>query len=241
MLLLFSFLWQFPFSSPISATFGEWRKERFHVGVDLPGYKKNFSPILPGKILWKKENWHRKGKIPFGGGKMLLFYHPKEKKISGYMHLSSLKPQGKFYGKTGNSGYSYGAHLHFFLLSTQEFPWKYENPLLYLPHKDVFSPHIEKILYKEGNVLVSMWDYISNKKYRLGVYAIEIYQKEKLLKKILFSFLSLEDGRWKVGGKYPFYEVYQGKFYLLSSSLEKKPTWIKTSGIKDTPIKKSLP
>ncbi len=127
------FLWP-AMTRHITSTFG-WRrhpingKRHFHQGVDI---RSNYSPIRATKY----------GKITYTGwmgryGKTIIIAHPGGWK-SLYGHLSRIfvkkgqyVKQGQFIGRSGNTGYSTGPHLHFELSNSS----RHKNPLKYLRYR----------------------------------------------------------------------------------------------------------
>ena len=88
-----------------------WPRKAFHKGIDLKAY---YSPVRAAKH----------GVVTFAGrlgryGKTVIIKHKKGYK-SLYAHLSRIYVnkgarviQGKIIGRSGNTGYSFGPHLHF--------------------------------------------------------------------------------------------------------------------------------
>lgn len=138
----------------ISSTFGESRFDHFHSGVDIPGDEVPIFPVASGKILYLDFQEMYSNRFLSGTGNQVWLEHDQGF-WSGYYHLKKFFPpdEGIYItskeslGLTGNTGKSYGAHLHFFILS--DFGEKILNPLLVLPQieKDILPPEIEYLAF----------------------------------------------------------------------------------------------
>lgn len=120
----------------ITSTYGESRGDHFHDGIDITGSGDNVYPVEQGTLLfsWNKslfplENY-------WGGGNYKVISH-NSGLISVYMHLQdidNLKPdysESDIIGQIGDTGHSYGKHLHFSLLNHGK--RESNNPLRFLP------------------------------------------------------------------------------------------------------------
>ena len=141
----FSFRWPVD-SQVITSTYGESRGDHFHDGIDMTGTGDNVHPIEQGTLLY---SWN-KSLFPlenyWGGGNYKVLAHSNGS-LSVYMHLQDIDNLQQSYGESdilgqiGDTGHSYGKHLHLSLL----YPGKREsiNPLKVLPaHNDVKAPEI---------------------------------------------------------------------------------------------------
>ena len=121
------FFWPtIPSSIQLSSTFGESRTKRFHLGVDIAGYKEKVYPMQnKGRIIYYRLATDNPF-LPLTGGGNTLFLEYENNIMSGYFHLNAnsfyakslenqLLTQNTVVAISGNSGRSYGAHLHFFL------------------------------------------------------------------------------------------------------------------------------
>ncbi|MBP6977998.1 MAG: M23 family metallopeptidase [Bacteroidales bacterium] len=148
----------------LSATFGEFRADHFHSGIDIR------TGGVEGKPIYAiADGYVSRIKITSSGyGKAIYVSHPNGF-VSVYGHLSSLETamnqyifekqyeqhayqidvspdrsrfpvtRGQVIAYSGNSGYSFGPHLHFEIRS--EKTQQPVNPLLFgLPVKDIVRP-----------------------------------------------------------------------------------------------------
>jgi len=122
----------------ISSTFGESRMDHFHNGLDIAGKGIPIHPVARGRVIWKTDGRYKPGELPFGGGKTVILDH--ESYWSGYMHFDSIDPkieqaetvdESQLLGRSGDTGHSGGAHLHFFIYEPET--RRMHNPLLFLP------------------------------------------------------------------------------------------------------------
>ena len=221
-----------PIDAPfhLSGTFGEFRS-RFHTGIDFKGGEgiKIFS-IEDGYIS-------RIEVSPYSYGKVVYITHPNGYS-SVYAHLSKFSPdieeyikseqyrsksftvkkfpkkdkiqikRGELLGYSGNTGRSFGAHLHFEIRDTKS--QKIINPMLFgLPILDRSEPIINSILiyFENGkkelkkvkklsndqyslennlivtepfNIAVSTIDILDAAPNKCGVYSIELYVNDSL-------------------------------------------------------------
>ncbi len=99
----------------VSSLYG-WRWGSFHAGVDLSARKSDTI------VAWK-DGYVCKAGYQSSWGNYVMIYHGKingKDVYSGYAHLSKISVkkgqtvvQGQKLGKAGNTGRSYGTHLHF--------------------------------------------------------------------------------------------------------------------------------
>lgn len=173
------YAWPTDAGKSLKSNFGEFRDRHFHMGIDIKtGEREGASvfAIADGYISRMVSNFK-------GYGKALYIIHP-DGKTSVYAHLSlfNSKLEGilKYYqnqnesyilnqyfppnkiavkkgdmiGYTGNTGHSYGPHLHFEIRNSHEQPL---NPQAYgFPIDDRLSPQLEELaiipLDKEARV-----------------------------------------------------------------------------------------
>ncbi len=88
-----------------------WPRKAFHKGLDLKAYYTNVRAAKPGRIYYS-------GRLG-GYGKAVVIEHSRGYRTL-YAHLSKIYVrkgnqviQGRIIGKSGNTGYSFGPHLHF--------------------------------------------------------------------------------------------------------------------------------
>ena len=127
------FLWPAP-TKRITSSYG-WRRhpinkiKHFHQGMDI-------------RCNYKRVRATKYGQVKFTGwmgryGKTIIIAHPGGWK-SLYGHLSKIwvkrgqaVKQGQFIGRSGDTGYSTGPHLHFELIKRG----RHQNPLKYLHYR----------------------------------------------------------------------------------------------------------
>lgn len=144
----------------ITSTYGESRGDHFHDGIDMTGTGDNVYPIEQGTLLY---SWN-KSLFPlenyWGGGNYKVLSH-NNGLTSVYMHLQDIDNLQQTYkesdilGQIGNTGHSYGKHLHLSLLN----PEKREsiNPLKMLPvYPDIKAPEIMNFYVRIDNKYVRL-------------------------------------------------------------------------------------
>ncbi len=170
-LILFSILvlavWNLSFRWPvtdgvITSTYGESRGDHFHDGIDMISPSDNVYPIEQGTLLyaWNKtlfplDNY-------WGGGNFKVIEH-KNGMLSVYMHLQDiddLKPaytETEIVGLVGNTGHSYGKHIHFSILD--KIKRESINPFVSLPfYNDVKAPEIMNFYIRIDNRYIRIND-----------------------------------------------------------------------------------
>ncbi len=160
-------LWNLSFRWPVSdgvitSTFGESRSDHFHDGIDMISSTDNVYPVKGGKLLyvWNKalfplENY-------WGGGNFKVISHD-DGTCSVYMHLQdvdSLKDvysENEIVGYIGDTGHSYGKHLHFSVLNHAK--RESLNPYSLLPaFGDAKAPVISNFFVKIDNRYIMIRD-----------------------------------------------------------------------------------
>lgn len=146
----------------ITSTFGESRSDHFHTGLDISGMKIPVHPLQSGRILFSREIGDNPYQPMPGAGNYMIIDHGNGW-WSGYYHLLSIPEQrsGKVsledeIGLAGNTGHSYGAHLHFFI--TSDNGKNYVNPLKFLPPiTDLNPPFVGQLVIRtpEGLTMIS--------------------------------------------------------------------------------------
>ncbi len=136
----------------ITSTFGESRGDHFHDGVDVISPDDNVNPVDKGTLLyvWNKSFFPLDNY--WGGGNFKVLEHDNGI-ISVYMHLQDVDNLKQIYGdadiigQIGNTGHSYGRHLHFSLLNLQK--RESINPLTVMPpYIDRKAPEIMNFYLK---------------------------------------------------------------------------------------------
>lgn len=129
-----------PITGPITGIFGEWRGDHAHSGLDLAAPTgTTIRAAMSGQVVWA--GWYG------GYGNFTCVHHRAyrggrsvEDVTTCYAHQSAYLvesgatvSQGQPIGRVGNTGHSFGAHLHFEVrlgIGTSGTP---VNPLKYLP------------------------------------------------------------------------------------------------------------
>jgi len=138
----------------LTATFGESRGDHFHDGIDMVSLSDHIYPVDRGKLVFA---WNR-ALFPlenyWGGGNYKIIKH-ENGQFSLYMHLQdgeNLKPEydtKDIIGYMGNTGHSYGKHIHFSILDSVK--RTSVNPYTGLPaYEDREAPKIMYFYVKIG-------------------------------------------------------------------------------------------
>ncbi|MEW5815510.1 MAG: M23 family metallopeptidase [Spirochaetota bacterium] len=144
----------------LTATFGESRKDHFHSGIDIGGGEQEVHPIAEGEIVFFHEEGEDFSGIPTGlgsfivveheGGIKSLYGHLKQQTIPVSMTQVGIKD---VIGVIGDTGGSYGPHLHLEIID-KEFGQDV-NPLLLLPPiQDKNKPVVRTLSFeKDGSII----------------------------------------------------------------------------------------
>ena len=164
--LLCSFRWPVQ-NKIITATFGESRWDHFHNGIDLGGGEQAVYPVAEGELIYYEEEHLRVDGLPSGMGNFVVIQHDRGLR-SVYAHLKEgsgddrqiLLSEQDLIGYTGDTGSSYGVHLHFSVID-REFD-QVVNPLLLLPPVlDTSEPRITGLSVIRNNQQVRLEDGLS--------------------------------------------------------------------------------
>lgn len=194
----------------ITSTFGESRADHFHDGIDMVCPDDLIYPIADGSLVF---GWH-KGIFPLdkypGGGNYKVLRHSNGL-LSVYMHLadglslSGTYSEKKPMAKIGNTGHSYGKHLHFSILNPLD--RSSVNPYKVLPpFEDKTEPVIGEMLVrikdsyttlkdnsrvrftKHHPLLIKVFDRIIGKE-NLGIYSLEVEHNGRKIHSSLYDRL----------------------------------------------------
>lgn len=146
----------------ITSVFGESRGDHFHDGIDLISPEDRVYPVSSGKLVffWNKmyfplENY-------WGGGNYRILRH-ENGLYSVYMHLQDDEffkkdiNDSDTVGLIGNTGHSYGRHIHFSILNLKN--RESVNPFTILPAcEDTKSPQILGFYIKIDNKYIGIRD-----------------------------------------------------------------------------------
>lgn len=124
----------------ITSAYG-WRDLGWHSGIDIDGETGDKVMAYKSGVVYKTSY------NAYGWGNYVLIYHGKvngKKIYSGYAHLDSISVkkgdevvQGQKIGELGNTGRSYGSHLHFEIYKGGTNPSEHRvNPTPYLGIKN---------------------------------------------------------------------------------------------------------
>jgi hypothetical protein len=233
----------------ISSNFGKIRTNHFHAGLDINTNLKSGINIYAAAEGYISRVYISSGSY----GKAIYITHPNGY-VTVYGHLSQVErrvsdsvnqiqhqrhqfkvdltfPPGKFpvkkgqiIGKSGNTGQSFGAHLHFEIREQES--EKIVNPLLFgfdVPdneapdikaiylyrfldenkHEDYKEKH--KLKIKEGDTIISfgklglgleMCDYLSKKKGNLDVYQLKLLLDDSLIFYYKFDKFSFDESKY---------------------------------------------
>ena len=239
---LFAFEW--PLKGVIlTATFGESRGDHFHNGIDLGGGEQKVFPIADGKVVFEYSSGFYSS-VPIGLGNFVVLQHEGDIR-SVYCHLKdgSINPAKKFVkrnesiGIVGDSGHSWGKHLHLSIIDLETNAFL--NPLSLLPPiKDDQPPIIKGVYLKFGNKLKKIENRITTKDgaitmvaevydlredvsfiWKLAPYSIILYRNGVEKHSLVFDSISKHNEKLTLGdGKSGFYSVYVGDWkYNLGS------------------------
>jgi murein DD-endopeptidase MepM/ murein hydrolase activator NlpD len=226
----------------ITSTFGESRGDHFHDGIDMISVDKNVYPPSNGRLAYC---WN-KSLFPFdnytGSGNFKIISHDL-KLTSVYLHLEDSESLNDNYsendkvGLFGDTGRSYGAHIHFTILDILRN--ESINPFSILPVLDdkkqpVIGPyalHIgEKYVLLKNNskihltqnwpLLVNIYDQIKGGE-RLGIYKFNAVLNNELVLDITFNKITFLKNGLTINKKF-FDTIYDSNGYYKISNLSYK-------------------
>jgi len=216
-----SFRW--PLNNPVlTSTFGESRGDHFHDGMDFTSSDSRIFPVKDGKLLYA---WNR-SLFPLenyrGGGNYKVIKHDDDY-VSVYMHLQDGESLQKEYtendviGHAGNTGRSYGSHLHFSILN-----WKLRysiNSFKVMPeYADIKAPEILYFYIRIGDryvrinpdsnirltqhypLLVEIRDSASGRE-RLGIYKMKVQFNGKEILNTEYDRIDYSENGFTVSGR----------------------------------------
>ncbi len=217
----------------ITSVFGEARADHFHDGVDMicPDFK--IYPVEEGDLAYL---WDR-ALFPLdhypGGGNYRVLRH-KDGRYSIYLHLEDSATFKDVYtekdvvGAVGNTGRSYGRHLHFTMLDPVSRTSL--NPMsLMPPFEDSAAPRIQDVylrlpdkyhrladnstirLTRHHPLLVSIADSLGGRE-SVGVYYLMVELNGKKVLEINFSEINFIKNELTISGK-KFQDLYDEKGY----------------------------
>ena len=242
----------------ITSTFGEFRTDHFHNGVDFGGSGMEIYPIQDGEIVYYHDEYEDPTRPIYGVGNILMIEHPDSVR-SYYYHIEPGTIE-KSYAKvtekdvvalTGNSGRSGGAHLHLTIENMKE--GLVVDPLEYLNISKGSSqpPLIHGIYLRTENRLIQIKDQMSMryngeiklfvKAYDLlgsipmGLKRVKIYMNDELLRDYDFTYFIKRDNIYYISPNYTFEEVYgvDSHFYRGGNFIPKRGKYTFTTEVTD--------
>ncbi len=226
----------------IHSTFGEPRSDHFHNGVDISSIDKKVYPVKDGKLifLWDKSLFPLE-QYPGVGNYCILEHNKQEKSL--YVHLdngismSDNYTAGDSFAIMGNTGRSYGTHLHFGIIKNGRIS---VHPFVVLPHvDDVKTPVIEAIYIKvedkytnihEGSTIrltkhhpiaIQCFDAVK-KNERCGIYKLKVIVNNDIVADYKFDSIVLNDKNKLTIDGFAFENLYDAKGNYLVSSINYK-------------------
>ncbi|MCX8122911.1 MAG: M23 family metallopeptidase [Spirochaetes bacterium] len=210
----FALSFQWPVTNgTIHSTFGEPRPDHFHNGVDISSIDKKVFPVKEGNLVfcWDKSLFPLE-QYPGVGNYCILEHQKNEKSV--YVHLDNSLNIQKRYQLTdtiaymGNTGRSYGTHLHFTVLSNGNVSI---NPFTILPQIDDKKPPVIEGIYikvgdsytrlREGSnirltqhhpLAIQCFDAIKRNE-RCGIFALKVIMNNATILDVRFDTIKLDN------------------------------------------------
>ncbi len=231
-LMTTSFRWPVD-NGRITSTFGESRWDHFHDGVDMIAPDNKIYPVASGRLIF---SWDRSifplDNYP-GGGNYKIIEHTNGV-YSLYLHLAdgiSLHQRYReddLLGMIGNTGHSFGKHLHFSLLKIAK--GISLNPFIFLPQfRDEKEPQICSmyiriddryfLINENSNIrltqhyplLIDISDSIEGKE-SLGIYKLNVLVNGKKTLDVDFSQIGFSKNGLTIWDK-TFHDLFDEKGY----------------------------
>ena len=228
----------------ITSTFGETRGDHFHTGIDLGGGAQAVYPISDGEVVFRHEAGLYSS-IPVGLGNFVVLQH-KGNIRSLYCHLkdNSIKNgtqilQKQELGIIGDTGHSFGKHLHLSIIDFETH--SILNPLTLLPQvADNQAPVIKNVFLKIGNkiekvshvknikpsrveIFVEAYDLREDVSFiwKLAPYLIILYENGAELGRITFDSFIEHSGKLVLNGTdKSFNDIYESEWTYKLGSIE---------------------
>lgn len=242
----------------ITSTFGEFRTDHFHNGVDFGGNKMEIYPIADGEIVYYSDIEEDPTRQLYGVGNTVIIEHPNSVR-SYYYHIEDGTIEKSFakvterdaIALTGNSGRSGGAHLHLTVENIKEGlvvdPLEYlkiskgseQSPLIhgiYLRTEDRLIQIKDRMPMKysgELRLFVRAYDLLGS--IPMGLKRVKIYMNEELVRDYDFTYFIKRDNIYYISPNYTFEEVYgvDSHFYRGGNFIPKKGRYIFKAEVTD--------
>lgn len=244
LLSCFALSFQLPvMNGTIHSTFGEPRPDHFHNGVDISSIDKKVYPVKEGKLVfaWDKALFPLE-QYPGVGNYCILDHNKKEKSL--YVHLENAINVKPIYALTdiiafmGNTGRSYGTHLHFAILNNGIVS---VNPFLLMPPVDDKKPPVIEAVYikvgdsytklrEKGNIrltqhhplAIQCFDAIQRNE-RCGVFALKVILNNVTVTDVRFDSIKLDNKNKLTIKGVPFENLYDSKGNYLVKNVAFNP------------------
>lgn len=242
----------------ITSTFGEFRTDHFHNGVDFGGNRMPIYPIADGEIVHYSDFDEDPTRPVYGVGNTLIVEH-SEGIRSYYYHIDDGSIE-KNYAKvtendilalTGNTGRSGGAHLHLTIEDMKK--GLVIDPLAYLDMNkgSEQSPLIHGIYLRTENRLIQIKDNMSiryNDELKLfvkaydllgsipmGLKRVKIHMNDDLLRDYDFTYFIKQNNVYYISPDYRFEDVYgvDSHYYRGGSFIPKRGKYIFKAEVTD--------
>lgn len=240
----FTLSFQWPVQNgTIHSTFGEPRPDHFHNGVDVSSIDKKVYPVKEGNLVfaWDKSLFPLE-QYPGVGNYCIIEHNKKEKSL--YVHLENNLNLKKRYELSdsiafmGNTGRSYGTHLHFAILNNSTVSI---NPFTLLPPQDDKKPPvIEGVYIKVGDsytrlreganirltqhhpLAIQCFDAIQRNE-RCGVFAMKVILNNVTIADVTFDAIKLDDKNKLTIKAIEFENLYDSKGNYIATNVSYNP------------------
>lgn len=242
----------------ITSTFGEFRADHFHNGVDFGGKNMEIYPIADGEIVYYLDFEEDPTRQLYGVGNTMIIEHPNGIR-SYYYHIEDGTIEKSFakvterdiIALTGNSGRSGGAHLHLTVENIKE--GLVVDPLEYLKISkgSEQNPLIHGIYLRTENRLIQIKDRM-NMRYSgelrlfvraydllgsipMGLKRVKIFMNEELIRDYDFTYFIKRNNIYYIAPNYPFEEVYgvDSHFYRGGNFIPRRGRYIFRAEVTD--------
>ena len=215
----------------VTSTFGEFRGDHFHNGVDFGGSDKEITPAKDGEIVFYFDQATDPTKQVFGVGSLMVIDH-EDYIRSYYYHIKPNSIKTNFakvterdvVALTGNSGRSGGGHLHLTIENMRD--GIVIDPLDYLGinKNSQQSPLIAGIYLRTETSLIQIKDrmplrYSGNTKLfvkaydllgsiPMGLKRVKIYINDEVSRDYDFTYFTKKNNTYYINPDYAFEDVY---------------------------------